>query len=165
MLELMLKMRRFADPSQKAIFAAMMGLGILATAGVWGLPFARPLFSTVEELSKMLGPIIGTPPLEAKKAIQDIAIEIGRLFNSDDPSYLADYILNGFVRAAGIDMSRRTALEIIPTDLLSGDSLDMVGPFGGVVLGGIQQAYDYMNSGHQIKAARAAANNTAPSPL
>lgn len=148
MLELMLKMARFADPQQKAIFSALMGLGILTTAGFWGLPFARPLFSTVEELSKMLGPILGTPPLEAKKAIQDIALEMGRLLNSDDPSYLADYILNGFVRAAGIDMSRRTALEIIPTDLLSGESIDMVGPFGGVVLGGAKQFYDYMNSGH-----------------
>lgn len=148
MLELMLKMARFADARQKAVFGALMGLGIMATAGLWGLPFARPLFSTIEELSKLLSPMLGTSPIEAKKFIQDIALEMGRLLNSDDPSYLADYILNGFVRAAGIDMSRRTALEIIPTDLLSGESIDMVGPFGGVVLGGAKQFYDYMNSGH-----------------
>lgn len=148
MLELMMKIARFADPKQKAVFGALMALGIIGTAGIWGLPFARPLFSTIDGISKMLSPILGEPPVEAKKWIQDLVIEFSRLLNSDDPTYLADYIQNGFARALGVDLSRRTALEIIPTDLLSGESLDMIGPFGGVVLGGIKQAYDYHNSGH-----------------
>ena len=148
MLELMMKIARFADPKQKAVFGALMGLGIVATAGIWGLPFARPLVATVDGISKALGPLIGAPPVEAKKWIQDVVLEAGRLLNSDDPTYLADYIQNGFVRALGIDLSRRTALEIIPTDLLSGEAIDLVGPFGGVVIGGAKQSMEYFASGH-----------------
>lgn len=146
MLELIGKMSRFADPQQKALFMSLLGLGIMSTAGIWGLPFARPLKELVEGVSRATGPLIGNQPLSFD-FVKELALETGRLFNSEDPQYVADAILNGLTRLGGVETGRRTALEIIPTDLLSGQSIDMAGPFGGVVIGGAQQFAQYLNSG------------------
>lgn len=151
MLELIMKVAKFADPKQKALFGALLGVGLMSTAGIWGMPFARPLKELVEGVSKGLSPILGNDPVTFE-IVKEAAIEVGRLLNSEDPEYVADALLNGMTRLLGVETGRRTALEIVPTDIFTGSAMDLTGPFGGVVIGGGIQFAQYWSAGEEWRA-------------
>lgn len=148
MLELMRKSLRFSDKKMASTMMGFMALGIMATTGAWGLPFAIPLKKLVEGTSNLASPYLGTNPVSLDAPMRSVGIEIGRLLGSEDPKYIGDYFANGFTRALGIDTAKRTALEIIPTEMFSGNAMDAAGPFAGLIIGGIVQANQYYNAGY-----------------
>jgi hypothetical protein len=148
MMELMLRTMKFSDKKMAAMQMGLMTIGIMATAGFWGLPFAIPAKKLVEGISAASGPFLGNNPVSLDAPLRDLGIELGRLFGSDDPKMVGEYFTKGFVRAAGVDLSNRTALEIIPYDLFTGSAIDAAGPFAGLVVGGAVQAVQLHNAGY-----------------
>lgn len=139
----------FATDPGKKVFALHL-LGLFATAGLWGLPFAAPLGDILDKLLKEVGPEVGLTPValkaELREAMQGIFKEIPGLNEIATPAELADYFFNGPFRATGIDISKRTALDVIPENVLSLDLLD-IGPFLSAVVGGAADAYTYQKKG------------------
>lgn len=136
------------DPGKK-VFALHL-LGLFATAGIWGLPFAAPIGDLLDKLLKEVGPELGMTPIavkaELREAMQGIFKEIPGLNEIATPAELADYFFNGPFRATGIDISKRTALDVIPENVLSLDILNL-GPFMSAVVGGIQDSVTYHKKG------------------
>lgn len=135
-------------PGKKIL--ALHYLGLLATAGIWGLPFAAPLGDLLDKLMKEAGPAVGLTPValkaELREALQGIFSEVPGLNMVGSPAELADYFFSGPFRATGIDISKRTALDIIPENLLTMDILNM-GPFMSAVVGGVEDAVAYNKKG------------------
>jgi len=125
-------------------------LGLFATAGIWGLPFAAPLGDLLDKLMKEVGPELGMTPValkaELREALQAVIKEVPGLNMVGTPAEVADYFFNGPFRATGIDISKRTALDIIPENVLNFDFLNM-GPFMSAVVGGAQDAVTYHKKG------------------
>lgn len=142
-----------AGPGRK-VFALHM-LGLFATAGLWGLPFAAPLGDLLDKLLKEAGPAVGLTPValkaELRQTLQDLFAEIPGLNMVGTPAELADYFFSGPFRATGIDISKRTALDIVPENLLTMDLLNM-GPFMSAVVGGVEDAVTYNKKGLELMA-------------
>lgn len=130
-------------------------LGIFATAGLWGLPFAAPLGDLLDKLLKEAGPAMGITPValkaELREALQGLLKEVPELGVIGTPAELADYFFNGPFRATGVDISKRTALDIIPENLLTFDLLN-IGPFMSAVVGGVEDAVNYHKKGMDMMA-------------
>lgn len=130
-------------------------LGLFATAGLWGLPFAAPVGDLLDKLLREVGPELGMTPTalkaELRETIQQLFKEVPELSFVGTPAELADYVLNGPFRATGIDISKRTALDVVPENLLSLDLLNM-GPLMGAVKGGIEDAVMYHRKGMDLMA-------------
>jgi hypothetical protein len=119
---------------------ALMALGVMSTAGVWGLPFAEPLKKAIEGIYRL---VTGTR-LDVDKEMREAIVAAGLDKN------FGEAISKGLGRLAGIDISRRTSLEIVPTDLFSGNARDFLGPTGGVVLGSLADAHERFNQGQNL---------------
>lgn len=130
-------------------------LGLFATAGLWGLPFAAPLGDLLDKLLKEVGPELGLTPTalkaEMREALKGMFKEVPELAFLGTPAELADYVFNGPFRATGIDISRRTALDVIPENMLSLDLLN-IGPLMGAVKGGVEDAVMYHRKGMDMMA-------------
>lgn len=130
-------------------------LGLFATAGLWGLPFAAPVGDLLDKLLKEVGPELGLTPValkaELRETLQTLFKEVPELAFVGTPAELADYVFNGPFRATGIDISKRTALDVIPENLLSLDLLNM-GPLLGAVKGGVEDAVMYQRKGLDMMA-------------
>jgi hypothetical protein len=119
---------------------ALMALGVMSTAGIWGLPLAEPLKKAIEQIYRL---VTGTR-LDVDKEMREAIVAAGM-----DKDF-GEAISKGLGRLAGIDISRRTSLEIVPTDLFSGNARDFMGPAGGVVLGSLADAHERFNQGQNL---------------
>jgi hypothetical protein len=143
-----------ATDAGKKVFALHI-LGLFATAGLWGLPFAAPLGDLLDKFLKEAGPYLGLTPralkTELRETMQQLFSEVPGLNAVATPAEMADYFFNGPFRATGIDISKRTALDIIPENLLNLDLLNL-GPFMSAVVGGAADAVAYQKKGMELMA-------------
>lgn len=141
------------DEGKKVL--GLMLLGVFATAGLWGLPFAGPAGDLIDKLTNMVGPYVGLSPTALKaqlrETMQQFFKEVPSLQFLGTPAELADYVLNGPFRAAGIDISKRTALDLNLNNMLTMDLMNM-GPLMGAVVGGAEEAYKYQQKGMPLMA-------------
>lgn len=139
----------------KKIFGLTL-LGIWMTAGIWGLPFASPAGDLIDKLTKLVGPSLGITPTalkaQVRETLRDLFKEVPSLNFAGTPAELADYVLNGPFRASGVDISKRTALDLNLSNMASMDIMNM-GPFMGAVVGGAEEAYKYQQKGMPLMAA------------
>jgi hypothetical protein len=119
---------------------ALMALGVMATAGVWGLPFAEPTKKAVEAIYKL----VTGGRLDVDKEMREAIVAAGL-----DKNW-GEAVSKGLGRFAGIDVSKRTSLEIVPTDLFSGNVRDALGPTGAVTLGSIADAHERFKQGQNV---------------
>jgi hypothetical protein len=139
------------SPEGRKVLGLMMA-GIFMTSGVWGLPFAS---STADLLDFLLGQIAKTPigaalglsptalQAQLQESLTEILKEMGML-EEGEPAKLASMFFNGPFRAAGVDISKRTGLEMIQGNPLQFDIFSL-GPFSSAVLGGAKDASNYMS--------------------
>jgi hypothetical protein len=131
-------------------------LGIFMTAGIWGLPFATPAGDLIDKLMKLVGPSLGLTPTalqaQLRETMRDLFKEVPALNFMGTPAELADYVLNGPFRAVGVDISKRTALDLNLSNMASLDIMNM-GPLMGAVVGGAEEAYKYQQKGMPLMAA------------
>jgi hypothetical protein len=119
---------------------ALMALGVMSTAGIWGLPFAEPVKKAVEQIYRMLT----GKRLDVDKELREALVEAGL-----DKQW-GEAISKGLGRLAGIDISKRTSLDIVPTNLFSGNARDMLGPTGAVTLGSLADALERFKQGQNL---------------
>jgi hypothetical protein len=112
---------------------AALAMGIFLTAGAWGMPLGEPMKKAFEALTRLLTHrnidldkefremVAAAPPTEW----------LADLFGTSK-ARIAEYAARGPVRATGVDISRRTGLEIIPSDFLRGE-FNPLGPAGSIV--------------------------------
>lgn len=133
----------------------LLVMGILSTSGIWGLPFVSPAGDALDWLTKMLGKELGLTPTATKTYMRDILKDVYKevpILNSlGSPAELADMTLNGPFRATGIDISKRTALDIIDGNPFSLDIFNF-GPLGGAVAGGLRDFFNYRSKGEDLMA-------------
>ena len=141
------------DEGKKVL--GLMLLGVFATAGLWGLPFAGPAGDLIDKLTNMVGPYLGMSPTALKsqlrETMQQFFKEVPSLSFMGTPAELADYVLNGPFRALGVDISKRTALDLNLNNMLTMDLMNM-GPLMGAVVGGAEEAYKYQQKGMPLMA-------------
>jgi hypothetical protein len=141
------------DEGKKVL--GLMLLGVFATAGIWGLPFAGPAGDLIDKLTGMVGPYLGMSPTSLKaqlrETLQNVFKEVPALNFAGTPAELADYVLNGPFRALGVDISKRTALDLNLNNMLTMDLMNM-GPLMGAVVGGAEEAYKYQQKGMPLMA-------------
>lgn len=129
--------------------------GIFATSGVWGLPFIAPAGDLLDWLTKHVGKELGLSPTATKVFLRDTLKEIYKevpiLQAVGTPAELADMTLNGPFRATGLDISKRTALDIISFNPFQFDIFNF-GPLGGAVGGGIRDFFAYKSKGEDLMA-------------
>ena len=137
---------------------SMMGLlllGIWSTSGIWGLPFVSTGADAWDWFTKKFGTELGLSPTavkaQAREALRDIFKSVPSLNFLGTPAELADMVLNGPFRAVGVDISKRTALDIIQFNPLQMDWTN-AGPLGGAVGGGIRDFIAYKNKGEDAMA-------------
>ena len=119
-------------------FFGMM-VPLIGVAGIWALPFADSLREIVERLAKA---VWGNPvnfKMEMEKLLQGQTVGGQRL---------AGILNNGYTHEAGImSLQRRLAIDPLPAqDLLSGSTLALFGPVGGL-LEKPGQAFEYYRNG------------------
>lgn len=133
----------------------LLALGLFATAGLWGMPFVGPAGDMLDWLSRQLGPSLGMSPIQTRiflrDTLKDAFKEVPSLGFVGTPAELADMVMYGPFRATGIDISKRTALDIIQFNPFQFDIFDF-GPLGGAVLGGVRDAQNYMAKGEDLMA-------------
>jgi hypothetical protein len=112
---------------------AGLAVGLFLTAGTFGMPGVEPMRKLFEAMTKMLTHhnidlerefremVAAAPPTEW----------LADLFGTSK-ARIAEYAARGPMRAAGVDISRRTGLEVIPSDLLRGE-VNPLGPAGSIV--------------------------------
>ena len=129
--------------------------GIFMTSGVWGLPFVAPAADLFDWLTKFLGKELGLTPTATKvylrDALKDVLGAVPVLNAVGTPAELADYVLNGPFRAVGVDVSKRTALDIIQFNPFQLDIFSL-GPLGGAVGGGVRDFFAYKSKGEDLMA-------------
>ena len=144
----------FKSPEGRRVLG-LMALGIFATAGLWGMPFAGPAGDSLDWLSRQLGPSLGLSPIQTRVFLRDTLKEVFKDVPSlgfmGTPGELADMVMYGPARATGIDISKRTALDIIQFNPFQFDIYDF-GPLGGAVAGGIRDALNYKSKGEDMMA-------------
>lgn len=105
-LELMWRMARQNGPQGKKAFAMVAG-ALIASAGVWGLPFGDDLKDIVEAMYAWI-------------ADRDIDLEAElrtAVYETTGSSLVAEAVNRGGLRMTGADMSRRLGMgSILPTD-------------------------------------------------
>ena len=119
-------------------FFGMM-VPLIGVAGIWALPFADSLREIVERLAKA---VWGNPvnfKMEMEKLLQGQTVGGQRL---------AGILNNGYTHEAGImSLQRRLAIDPLPAqDLLSGSTLALFGPVGGLLEKPFQ-AFEYYRNG------------------
>lgn len=119
-------------------FFGMM-VPLIGVAGIWALPFADSLREIVERLAKA---VWGNPvnfKMEMEKLLQGQTVGGQRL---------AGILNNGYTHEAGImSLQRRLAIDPLPAqDLLSGSTLALFGPVGGLLEKPVQ-AFEYYRNG------------------
>jgi hypothetical protein len=146
---------RLLETPEGRRMTGLLVMGILSTSGIWGLPFVAPAGDLLDWLTKMLGKELGLTPTATKVFLRDTLKEIYKelpILNAvGTPAELADYTLNGPFRATGIDISRRTALDIIDGNPFSMDIFNF-GPLGGAVAGGVRDFFNYRSKGEDMMA-------------
>lgn len=134
---------------------ALLNLGILSTSGIWGLPFVSTGADAWDWLTRKFGAELGLSPTalkaQARESLKDLFKAVPALSFAGSPAELADMVLNGPFRATGIDISKRTALDIIQFNPLQMDWTNF-GPLGGAVGGGIRDFIAYKNKGEDTMA-------------
>lgn len=122
-----------------AVSLFMMVGPLIGTAGIWGLPFADSLRELLERLIKE---IWGTPI--------DFKVEIEKMLDGNTFAglSLSSIVNNGIPHAAGyMSLQKRLGIDPLPAeDLLSGSTLALFGPVGGL-LEKIPQSYQYYKNG------------------
>jgi hypothetical protein len=135
--------------------SSLLVLGIFATSGIWGLPFMVPATELFDFLTKHLGKELGMTPTATKvylrELLKDVYKELPILNAAGTPAELADMTINGPFRATGVDISKRTALDIVNFNPLSFDIFNF-GPLGGAVFGGIRDFFAYRSKGEDLMA-------------
>lgn len=131
-------------------------LGIFATSGLWGLPFAGPGGDALDWLTKQFGPALGMSPTATRaflrETLQDAFKAMPSLNFMGTPAELAEMVMYGPFRATGVDISGRTALDIIQFNPFQFDIFNL-GPLGGAVAGGVRDAVNYASKGEDMMAA------------
>jgi hypothetical protein len=112
---------------------------LVAVAGIWALPFADSLREIMERLAKA----VWGDPINFKMEVEKL-LKGQTLFGER----LAGIINNGYTHEAGImSLQRRLAIDPLPAqDLLSGSTLALFGPVGGLLEKPFQ-AFDYYKNG------------------
>lgn len=135
--------------------SGLLVLGIFTTAGLWGLPFAAPAGDLLDFITKQLAKEFNMTPTATKVYLRDLLKEVYRevpILNSlGTPAELADMTLNGPFRATGLDISKRTALDIVSFNPFSFDLFNF-GPLGGAVAGGVRDFFTYKGRGEDLLA-------------
>jgi len=146
---------RLLETPEGRRMTGLLVMGIFSTSGIWGLPFVAPAGDLLDWLTKMLGKELGLTPTATKVFLRDTLKEIYKelpILNAvGTPAELADMTLNGPFRATGIDISRRTALDIIDGNPFSMDIFNF-GPLGGSVAGGVRDFFNYRSKGEDMMA-------------
>lgn len=144
-----------ANSSEARKMMGMLLLGIWATSGIWGLPFVTPATDLYDWLTRKFGKELGLSPTALKAQLRETLgstfKDVPQLNFLGTPAELADYVLNGPFRASGVDISKRTALDIIQGNMLQFDLMSL-GPLGGAVGGGIRDFLAYKSKGEDAMA-------------
>jgi hypothetical protein len=112
-----------------------------------------PATNGLDALGDMLSPIIGYNPFELKETIRKEITDFMAEMGVEDPVAWTSLIMKGaFREATGLSVEQRTALDWPNTDMLTGNVLDALGPFGGLIGGGIQDAIGYKAQGNDAMA-------------
>lgn len=143
------------NSSESRKMVGLLMLGIWSTAGIWGLPFMGPGGDALDWITKKFATELGISPTavraQLRESMQDVFKDVPALNFLGTPAELADMVLNGPFRAVGIDVSKRTALDIIQFNPLQFDITDF-GPLGGAVAGGIRDFLAYRSKGEDAMA-------------
>ena len=117
-----------------AVALSAMLAPLITFAGIWGLPFADSLRELSERLIKE---IWGTPI--------NFKVEIDKML---DGSRFASIINNGVPHAYGyMSLQKRLGIDPLPTEeLLSGSTLALFGPVGGLIEK-VPQSFQYYSNG------------------
>lgn len=122
-----------------AVSLFMMLGPLIGAAGVWGLPFADSLRELMERLIKE---IWGTPI--------DFKVEIEKMLDGNTFFGLStsSIVNNGIPHASGyMSLQKRLGIDPLPAEeLLSGSTLALFGPVGGLIEKPFQ-AYEYYKNG------------------
>jgi hypothetical protein len=114
-----------------------------------------PATELFDFLTKHLGKELGMTPTATKvylrELLKDVYKELPILNAAGTPAELADMTINGPFRATGVDISKRTALDIVNFNPLSFDIFNF-GPLGGAVFGGIRDFFAYRSKGEDLMA-------------
>ncbi len=65
----------FKSPEGRRVLG-LMALGLFATAGLWGMPFAGPAGDSLDWLSRQLGPSLGLSPIQTRVFLRDTLKEV-----------------------------------------------------------------------------------------
>jgi len=126
----------------------LMTLGVWFTAGLMGLPGVGHISGLFQAGSNILAPAFGMSPVdvdvELRKGLASVLREIDM---PDDAAALNVILKGGFRQMTGMSTEGRTALNWPPESMMSGDALDILGPFGSVLSGGVESAYRYNAQG------------------
>lgn len=132
------------DVGKKVLFLHL--LAVASTAGLLGLPFMLPASEVLEQIYNKIAPEFGMAPrafkVEFRGFLRELFEELPFLQAAGTPSELAEYVISGPARILGVDLSRRTALEVIDENMLNLDILNM-GPVLSAVFGGAKDAVEY----------------------
>ena len=144
-----------ANSPEARKMTGLMHLALMSTSGLWGLPFAGAAGDAIDWFTKRFGAELGITPTavraQLRESLQDMFKSVPALNFVGSPAELADMVLNGPFRASGVDISKRTALDIIQFNPLQFDWTNF-GPLGGAVGGGIRDFLAYRNKGEDAMA-------------
>jgi hypothetical protein len=144
-----------ANSPEARKMTTLLFMGVMSTSGIWGLPFLAPAGDALDWFTRKFGVELGISPTavraQVREALQDMFKSVPALNFLGTPAELADMVLNGPFRASGVDISKRTALDIIQFNPLQLDWTNF-GPLGGAVGGGIRDFLAYKSKGEDAMA-------------
>lgn len=108
MLELQYRLAVKNGPEGKKALAYLIG-GMVATAGVWGIPFGEDLREIIEALYAWAT----EKDLDLERELREV------IYATTGSALLAEGVNRGALRSTGVDMSRRLGMGgILPTDTI-----------------------------------------------